>query len=141
MAANFPKWFPSGFRLINGLTLSNWFNNPQASYEDGITAKAGGTRAAAYQLSAITSRISVCVTNADSVKLPSATGVNSKAIGGTYTVINDGAANLAIFPQGAAETIDGGAVGASVTLSAGNRADFYSVASGKWISSGSGKAS
>lgn len=141
MAANFPKWFPFGFRLINGQALSSWFNNPQSSYEDAITAKAGGGRASAYQLSALISRISVCATNADSVKLPAATGTGNKAQGSAYTVINDGAANLAVFPQSATGTIDGGGAGASVTISAGNRADFYSVASDKWVSAGASKAS
>ena len=46
MAASFTKWFPSGFRLINGLTLTNWFNNPQTSTEDKITVTAGGTELA-----------------------------------------------------------------------------------------------
>ncbi len=129
MTASFPKWFPSGFRLINGLNLTNLFNNPQTSYEDTITAKAGGGQANAYQLSAAKSRVSVCVTNADSVKLPK----SKFFVGSEFVVINDGAANLAVFPFDTA-TIDGGAASASVTITAAKRAIFYCVADGKWQS-------
>ena len=137
MSAKFTKWFPSGFRLINGLALTNWFNNPQSSTEDAITATAGGTQAAGYALSAIISRVSVCVTNGDSVKLPPA----SKVVGGAYVVINDGAANLAVYPNEAAGTIDGGAAAASVTVTAGRRAIFWLPAGTAWVSGGLTKAS
>lgn len=134
MAANFPKWFPSGFRLINGGALTSWFNTPQTSYQDSITARAGGGQANAVQLTAVKSRVSVCATAADSVKLPR-TSLNQ---GTEYLVINDGAADLAVFPFDTA-TIDGGAASASVTVGAGKRASFWSVATGKWQSGGMSK--
>ena len=129
MSAIFTKWFPAGFRLINGLTLTNWFNKPQTSTEDTVTAFAGGGQASATQITAAKTRVSVCATNADSVKLPP----SSQSVGMEYLIINDGAANLAIFPEGTA-TIDGGAASASVTLTAGRRASFWCVASGAWES-------
>lgn len=129
MASVFTKFFPAGFRLINGQALNNWFNSPQVSYENGITARAGGGQANATVLSARQSRISVCATNGDSVKLPQ-TSLN---VGGAMVVINDGAANLAVFPNGNA-TIDGGAAAASVTVSAGKRAIFWTEATGAWQS-------
>lgn len=132
---SFPKWFPSGFRLINGLTLSNWFNNPQTSTEDTITATAGGGQANAFQLSANTSRVSVCVTNADSVKLPDV----SKFSGGSLTIINDGAANLSVFPKETTVVqIDAAGVATAVTITAGRRSDFYAV-NGQWFSAGGQK--
>ena len=135
MAAKFPNFFPTRwFSLINGLTLNNLFNTPLTSYEDGITAKAGGVQANAYQLSAVKSRVSVCVTNADSVKLPR----SSVNVGGEFLVINDGAADLAVFPFDTA-TIDGGAASAKVTITAGKRSWFFCVASGAWQSGGMSK--
>lgn len=137
MAANFTKWFPSGFRLINGLTLSNWFNSPQASYEDLITAKAAGVQANAYQLSAIVSRISVCANANDAVKLPDT--VNT--VGSIYWVINDGAQNLTVFSFKVA-TIDGIAGNVGVVVSAGKRAGFLCTKSspnGQWESMGMSK--
>lgn len=135
MAAIFPKWFPSGFRLIDGKALTSWFNNPQSSTEDTITAFATGGQVGAYQLTAAISRISVCATNADSVKLPP----SKNCVGQEFLVINDGAANLAVFPEGTA-TIDGGAPSASVTVTAGRRSILICIAVGLWQSAGMAKS-
>ena len=135
MPAIFPKWFPSGFRLINGLSLTNWFNNPQSSTEDTITATAGGGQANAYQISANNSRVTVCATNADSVKLPPIKNLNGVAL----EIVNDGAANLAVFPNEASGVqIDGAGAATAVTITAGRRADFYAI-NGNWYSSGGTK--
>lgn len=135
MAANFLKFFPAGFRLIQGLTLNSLFNNPVTSFEDSITAFATGGQAGAYQLSAAKSRISVCATNADSVKLPP----SKNCVGQEFLVINDGAANLAVFPEGTA-TIDGGGASASVTVTAGRRSLLICIAVGIWQSAGMAKS-
>lgn len=138
MAANFTKWFPSGFRLINGLTLSNWFNTPQVSYEDLITAKAGGGQAGAYQLTARINRVSVAVNAGDSVKLPNA----SMAPGAEVWVINDGAQNIQVFSFSVA-TIDGIAGNIGVTVSAGRRSVFLGTKgnpNGAWESAGMAKS-
>lgn len=137
MAAIFTKWFPSGFRLIDGNKLSSWFNNPQASYENNITAKAGGGQTNAYQLSAIVSRISVCASANDSVKLPN----TSNTVGSVYWVINDGAQNLTVFSFSVA-TIDGIAGNVGVVITAGKRAAFIGTKSspnGTWASMGGSK--
>ena len=134
MAANFTKWFPSGFRLINGLTLTNWFNIPQTSVEDGIVATAGGNQATAYKLTAATNRIKVCALNGDSVALPPA------IVGSRFVVINDGAATCQVYGSGT-DTIDAVATATGVTVSNAKRAIFYCVANGLWQSLGGSKAS
>jgi hypothetical protein len=121
MPASFTKWFPSGFRLINGLTLTNWFNNPQSSTEDKITATAGGTQAAAYKLTADISRVSVCTTNGDSVSLPP----TSQWVGGKKVVINDGAANLNVYPGNATDQIDTAAVNTAAVITTPKRTIFF----------------
>lgn len=121
MSAVFQKWFPTGFRLINGQTLSNWFNNPQTSVEDKITAKAGGTQAAAYKLTADISRVSVCANAGDSVSLPP----TSQWVGGKKVVINDGAANLNVYPGNATDQIDTAAVNTAAVITTPKRAIFY----------------
>lgn len=130
------KWFPSGFRLINGLTLTNWFNNPQCSYEDNITAHAGGGQANAYQITGATSRLTTVATNADSVKLyPS-----SQWLGGEYIIINDGAANADVYPGNTTDNIDGTGAGQPVVITAGKRTSFFATSKGI-ISSSEGSKS
>lgn len=128
-ASVFTKFFPNGFRLVDCTRLNAWLNNPSVSYQNAITAFAGGGQGSAVQLSGAISRVSVCATNGDSVKLPR----SSNSVGQSFLVINDGAANLAVFPYGTA-TIDGGAASASVTLTAGRRAFFWCIADGVWQS-------
>lgn len=137
MSAIFAKWFPAGFRLIDGNKLSSWFNSPQTSYEDSITAKAGGGQTNAYQLSARVNRISVCASANDSVKLPN----TSTTVGGIVWVINDGAQNLTVFSFSVA-TIDGIAGAIGVVVSAGKRAAFIGTKAspnGAWASMGGSK--
>lgn len=137
MAAKFPTWFPTGFRLIKGDSLTSWFNSPQTSYEDTITAKAGGGQANAYQLSAIKNRISVCATAGDSVKLPN----TSNTVGSAVVVINDGVASLQVFSFSVA-TIDGIAGNVGVAIGAGKRAIFFGTKAspnGTWASMGGSK--
>lgn len=125
MSAIFTKWFPSGFRLINGQTLSNWFNFPQTAYEDTITAHAGGGQANAYQLNSPKSRVTVCASANDSVKLKP----SEQWLGGEMVVIADGAQNVAVYPGDANDQIDGAAVATAVVITAGKRAIFYATSS------------
>ena len=102
------------------------------SVEDTITATAGGTKAAAYQLTAQNNRISVCATNADSVLLPQG------KVGLQVEIHNDGAANAQVFGKGT-DTIDAIATGTGVVLSAAKRAVYscWSVSAagvGAWTS-------
>lgn len=135
MGAIFTKWFPTGFRLIDGSKLNSWFNVPQSSTEDSITAATVQTQAGAYQLSALISRVSVCANAGDCVKL----GKSSKFVGSVVTVINDGAQNLTVFSFDLA-TIDGTAGATGVTVGNGKRTDFYCVADGVWSSAGASKS-
>ncbi len=137
MASVFTKWFPSGFRLIDGNKLSSWFNNPQTSTEETITAHAGGGQANAYKITAIASRVSVCATGNDSVSLPP----SNLWVGGIYTIINDGAANLAVYPGNATDNIDGVGVNTAVVVGNGKRSDFVCTSAGIISSLGSSKTS
>lgn len=126
MASIFTKWFPSGFRLIDGNKLSSWFNLPQVSIEDKITATAGGTQATAYKLTAAISRVSVCATSGDSVSLPP----SSQWVGGKMVVINDGAGNLDVYPGNATDQIDTAAVNTAAVITTPKRAVFYCTSTG-----------
>jgi hypothetical protein len=130
MASVFTKYFPAGFRLINGSTLNSLFNNPLLSTENTITAKAGGGQASAYQLGAAINRVSVCATNGDSVKLPNST----TSVGAIIWIANDGAATLQVYmpDAGTIDAVDGVATG--VTLTNARRAWFVCIAAGVWTS-------
>lgn len=93
----------------------------------GLTAHAGGTKAAALALTASVNRVTVCATANDSVLLPEALA------GRQVAVFNDGAASMRVFGQGT-DTIDGAATGTGVPLANAKRALFICVADGVWIS-------
>jgi len=100
-----------------------------ASFQNGITATAGGTRAAAYPLTAAFNRIAVCATAADSVALPPALG------GQEVTVINSGAAATQVFAAvGTSDTINGTAGATGISLAAAGKAQFVSPGAGLWFS-------
>ena len=100
-----------------------------ASFQNNITATAGGGRGAARPLLAAFNRISVCATAADSVALPPATG------GQEVTVINSGAASAQVFAAvGTSDTINGVAAVTGVPLAAAGKAQFVSVDVGQWFS-------
>jgi hypothetical protein len=97
------------------------------SYAAGITATAGGTRAAAARLSAAVNRIAVCATAADSVYLPPAVG------GQVVYVQNAGAAACQIFAApGTSDTINGVAAATGVSLATTKSASFASSGPGVW---------
>jgi hypothetical protein len=127
-----PQPFQAGPRLIDGSDLNKQMAQDQASYADGITAFAGGGQTNAFQLANGLSRISVCVSGNDSVKLPSAVP------GSQCTVFNDGAAAARVYPLLSTDTIDGGAF---ATITNGNRGYFGCTLAGTWYSMGGGKAS
>jgi len=99
----------------------------QGSSETGITAHAGGTKAAARALTAQLNRVTVCANADDSVLLPAA-----KA-GRFVVIMNDGAAAARLFGAGT-DTIDGVATGTGVPLTNTKRAVFICFADGAWIS-------
>jgi hypothetical protein len=98
-----------------------------SSVQNTITATAGGTQAAAYQLTASVNRVSVCATAADSVRLPPALA------GCSCVVVNDGAASCQVFGFGT-ETIDAVATATGVAVANGKRRIFVCVEDGKWLS-------
>src|SRR5207344_1196048 len=92
-----------------------------SSFQNGITATAGGTRAAAVPLWAAFNRIATCATAADSVALPPATG------GQTVTLINSGAAATQVFAAvGTSDTINGTAGSTGISVAAAGKAQFVS---------------
>src|SRR5580765_4637289 len=106
------------FSLINGNTLNQLFGAPQFSAENGITATAGGTKAAARLLKATINQLSVVATNTDSVKLPA-----NPQPGNVVFIANDGAAVAQVFGSNN-DTIDGVATATGVALTNATRC-FY----------------
>jgi hypothetical protein len=97
------------------------------SFADGLTATAGGTRAAALKLTAAINRVATCATAADSVSLPPAVG------GQTIYVFNNGAAAMQVFGDPAtSDTINAVAAGTGVSLAAGGKAIYAAHARGAW---------
>jgi hypothetical protein len=93
-----------------------------------LTARAGGTRAAATKLTAAVNRIGVCATAGDSVALPPAVG------GQVIYVQNAGAASAQVFADpSTSDTINGVAAGTGVALANGKAASYFSPAFGVWF--------
>lgn len=97
------------------------------SVANAITATAGGTKAAAFVLTADMNRISVCATAADSVLLPPA------KVGATMAIANDGAASCQVFGAGT-DTIDGIATATGVAIATTKRRIFWCTVDGNWNS-------
>lgn len=98
----------------------------------GLTAHAGGTKAAALQLTASFNVLGTVATNADSVLLPT-----DRQVGDEIIIVNDGAANAQVFGAGN-DTIDAVATATGVVLTAAKRCSYYcaSITSGiaAWVS-------
>lgn len=92
-----------------------------------VTAHAGGGQGSAVLLTADYTNVSVTATAGDSVKLPTAVK------GATYTVKNNGVANLAVFPN-SSDTIDGGSANASITMAPGTTRLFTAISTVDWES-------
>lgn len=105
-----------------------------SAIETGITAHAGGTKAAAYQLTAALNVLGTVATNDDSILLPA---VSAADVGLQVEVYNDGAANARVFGNGS-DTIDGVATATGVVLTAAKRCVYtlvsYASGVGAWIS-------
>lgn len=113
--------------LQDGLWLNGIANGQNRSYVNGITAHAGGTKAAAYQLPAAVSLIEVDTvgTAADSVLAP-------EAIAGTeFTLYNAGANSLDVYGRGT-DTINGAATANAYAIAAGVTARFTCAKDGAW---------
>ncbi|HEX5508923.1 MAG TPA: hypothetical protein VFX37_10510 [Pseudolabrys sp.] len=113
--------------LQDGLWLRGLANGQNRSAQSNITAAAGGTKAAAFQLPAAVSFIEVTTvaSAADSVLAPQA-----KA-GTEFCIYNAGANTLDIYGRGT-DTINGAATATAYALGTGVSARFFCVVDGAW---------
>lgn len=96
---------------------------------DTITAHAGGTQAAAFQLTAQTNRVTVVATAGDSVKLP------ASAAGLEIVVINHGANPMQVFGAGT-DTIDDIATAVGVSQMVNSVVIYACATAGAWYTEG-----
>lgn len=99
-----------------------------ASFERAITAGAGGTTAAAYQLSSEYSFVSTVATANDGVKLWS---LNANLVGSHAVIRNDGANTARVFPY-TGQTINGGAADSPITVAAGASVELVATTASNW---------
>ena len=117
----------STYALQDGRWLLGVAAGNNRSYQNGITAHAGGTKAAAFQLPAGVQlfEIDTVATNGDSVLMPAAVQ------GQIVMVFNNGAATLNIYGRGT-DTINQSTTATAYTLTAGQTAIFFCAKNGAW---------
>lgn len=98
------------------------------SYENGITAGASGTSAAAYQLSAEYSTVTTVATINDSVRLPE---ISAALVGMRAVVRNIHANTCKIYPF-TGQSINGTAADTAVTLATVTGAEFLATSATNW---------
>ena len=126
LAAYIPKGLTSA--AVGSFSKLNALVSLTLGVSTGLTASTTQTRAGALALTEIVNNIGTVATSGNAVGLPA-------AVAGTAVIVFNGGANpAAVFPAAAADTIDGGSAGASVTLTNAKRAWFFCVATGTWIS-------
>lgn len=125
--------FQSGFRLVRGEDLNANFANPGVSTQQSVTATSGGTRAAAFQITAAVTNVTTVGLAADSLVLPPA----STNLGKTFTIYNNGANNLTLYANGS-DTINGTAGATGISLPNAGVVVLQSVASGAWLGDATG---
>jgi len=113
--------------LQDGIWLRGIANGQNRSFVSGITAHAGGTKAAAFQLPAAVSFIEVgtVASVADSVLAPQA------AAGSEFCIYNAGANSLDIYGRGT-DTINAASTATAYVLGAGVSARFFCAINGAW---------
>lgn len=119
-----------GYRLNNASFLNLIFQKVLQgglSRKSTITAKAGGTQAAAVQLTSTLNKITVCATAGDSVAAP-------KAVAGSVVIVeNQGAQSLNVFPKvGSGDTINAAATTVAYAVAAGKTAQLICNDVGKY---------
>lgn len=105
------------------------------SLANALTASTTQTRVGGLALTKAVNRVTTVANSGDAVTLP------ALAAGQSVIVINDGANPAKVFPNGASDTIDGGAGGAAVTLTNAKKAEFICVAANTIISAQLGAVS
>jgi hypothetical protein len=96
-----------------------------ASFQNGLTALAGGGQTGATLISRTTTRFTTVATTADSALLPAA------AAGLSYTVINAGAASMNVYPA-VGDAINAGSVNAAFAVANAKSAVFNCAVNGIW---------
>lgn len=118
-----------GFRLFDGSALNRLFARVfqgGLNREVGITAHAGGTKAAGYQLTRSLNLIATTASANDSVILP-------KAIAGSIVVVtNNGAQTAAVYAKGN-DTIDGNSAATANSLATTKTRFYVCYATGAWF--------
>ncbi len=128
--ANWHTVVPAAVRLVGAQTIAGakTFSAPIIhSAVTGITAFATGGQASATALTTDVNFVTVCATNGDSVKLPTA------ILGLEITVFNQGAANLDIFPVTGGQ-IDALGANAAYSLASGSSKAFYGKSATDYVS-------
>lgn len=97
-----------------------------ASYQNGLTALAGGAQTGATLISRTFSRFTTVATSGDSALLPAASA------GLTYTVKNAGAAPMNVFPQANGDVINLLAVNTAFSVVNAKSAQFICYVTGTW---------
>ena len=116
--------FARGLALQSGDAL-NKLAQLLGGTQNNITARAGGTKAAATPITSCKARVAVCATNDDSVLLPPGYP------GLEVTIYNAGVATLRVFGAGS-DTINAVATGTGVQQATGLSAIYtcYNVVAG-----------
>lgn len=121
----------SGTPTFSGLlTLSAGATFSAANTYKGqtsITAHAGGGQGSAQAVTGEVVYVTVCATNLDSVKLPTA------ALGAHCVIFNLGAASCDVFPV-SGSTIDALAANAAYNIAAGGSREFWGQSATQWRS-------
>jgi len=102
---------------------------------NALTASTTHTRAGGTALTAPVNRFTTVAGAGDAATLP------PLSPGQGVVVYNDGASAMAVFPNGASDSIDGGSAGASVVLTNAKRCLYFCVAANTIVSSQLGAAS
>lgn len=111
--------------LFNSITTSGLNTEGVAN---ALAASATQTRAGGTALTKAINRVTTAATSGDAVTLAALTP------GQSQVVINDGANPIKVFPNGAADQIDGGTAAASVTLTNAKRCRFTCLATNVIVS-------
>jgi hypothetical protein len=122
---NTPQPFQSGFRLVDGSLLNALLSQFLLSTASALVPSTVQTRAGAKAITLGITQIAAANAS-DAVKLPGS-GANANGIPNPNLVfiLNDGGQTVQVFPAGANDKIDGGAVGAAVNLSNAFRGVYW----------------
>ncbi len=127
----------NGYGAVDGTWLQGLASGQNLNFQNGITAHAGGTAAAAFQLlpNVYLVEVDTVTTNGDSVALPQCVASDvlfmSNAGASTLDVYADPVNNSAVSPA-AVDTINGTAGSTAYTLATKTNAIFWCAKNGNW---------